>query len=207
MTTLLRIPSVWSQLPASHRRWIILRALLATAASNVVINAVIAWLSVRGQVTVPLWGVPLVETSIFWNVVGTLFLLPLITCLLVTNVLWRDVRLGSLTSVSHLRSAYHWLAVLPPDRLRRGVAFGAIAVATLAPILTVAPVVLGFPELTRGQFVVCQAAFAVAIGAVVTPVIALYAMADPADCREYPQPGASTRRIEFNPDADDERAR
>jgi hypothetical protein len=176
----LRIGFVWSQLPASHRRWIILRALLATAVLNVVVNAVIAWLSVRSQPTVSLWGLPLVETSIFWNVVGTLFLLPLITCLLVTSVLWRDVRLGSLISVSHLRSTHHWLAVLPPDRLLRGVAFGAIAVAMLAPIVTLVLIASGSPELTREQFVVCQTAFAVAIGAIVTPVIALYAMADPA---------------------------
>lgn len=175
---ILRILSVWSQLPISHRRWILLRALLLTAVSNVVINAVIAWLSVRGQDMVPLWGLPLVETTIFWNVVGTLFLLPLITCLLITNALWRDVRLGSLTSVSYLRRAHPWLAVMPPDRLRRGVAFGTIAVVTLAPTLTLALVVSGFPELTRGQFVVCQAAFAVVIGAVFTPVIALYGMAD-----------------------------
>lgn len=176
----MRTPLVWNRLPATHRRWIILRALLVTAVSNGLINVVIAWLSVRGQETVPLWGVPLVETSTFGNVVGTLFLLPLITCLLITGVLWREVKLGSLPSVSHLRSAYPWLAALPPDRLPRGVAFGAVAVATLAPILTLALIVSGFPELTRGQFVVCQTAFAVAIGAIVTPVIALYAMADPA---------------------------
>jgi hypothetical protein len=178
--TALRTASVWSQLPASHRRWIILRALLATAVSNVVVNAVISWISVRGELTVSLWGLPVVETSIFWNVVGTLFLLPLITCLLVTNAIWREVRLGSLTSVSHLRAVHHWLAVLPPDRLLRSVAFGAIAVATLAPIVTLALIVSGAPELTKEQFVVCQTAFAVVIGAIVTPVIALYAMADPA---------------------------
>jgi hypothetical protein len=177
----LRIASVWSQLQKSHRRWIIINALIATAAINVVVNAAIAWLSIRGQETVPLWGIPLVETSTVWNVVGTLFLLPLITCLLVTTTVRRDVRLGSLTSLSRLRPAYGWLAALPPTRLRRGVAFGAIAVASLAPPLVLALVVSGFPELTRGQFVAYQALFATALGVVVTPTIALYAMADPAD--------------------------
>jgi hypothetical protein len=170
---------VWRQLPASHRRWIVVNALLATAAINVIVNAVIAWLSVRGQETVELWGAPLVETSAFWNVVGTLFLLPLITCVLTTTVVRRDVRQGSLSSLSQLRSVRPWLAALPPARLRRGVVIGALAVAALAPPLILALVASGFSELTREQFVVCQTAFAVVLGAAVTPVIALYAMADP----------------------------
>ncbi len=169
---------MWSQLPTSHRRWIVLRALFATAAFNLVVTGAIAWLSVRGQETVPLWGVPLVETSTFWNVVGTLFLLPFITCALTTLAIRRDVRLGSLASVSHLRASYRWLAVLPSAHLHRGLVMGAIAVTTLAPLLILTLVVVDFPELTRDQFVAWQTAFAVALGALVTPVIALYAMAD-----------------------------
>lgn len=172
---------VWGQLPAPHRRWVVVKALLATAAINVGVNATIAWLSVRGQEVVPLWGVPLAETSIFWNVVGTLFLLPLITCVLTTTAVRRDVRLGSLTSLDRLRSEHRWLTALPSARLPRGVVFGAVAVVALAPPLTLALVVSGFAELTRGQFVAWQTTFAVALGAALTPVIALYAMADPPD--------------------------
>ena len=179
---------MWSQLPTSHRRWIILRAILATAMFNMIVTAAIAWFSVRGQETVPLWGLPLVETSTFWNVVGTLFLLPLITCALTTLAIRRDVRLGSLTSVSHLRSSHRWLAMLPTARLSRGLVLGAMAVAALAPPLILALVISGFPDLTREQFVACQTAFAVTIGAVVTPFIALYAMADPAGLHTNPQP-------------------
>lgn len=172
---------MWGQLPAPHRRWVVVKALLATAAINVVVNATIAWLSVRGQEAVPFWGVPLVETSIFWDVVGTLFLLPAITCVLTTTAVRRDVRLGSLASLDRLRSAHPWLAALPSARLSRGVVFGAVAVVALAPPLTLALAASGFPELTRGEFVAWQIAFAVALGMLVTPLIALYAMADPPD--------------------------
>jgi len=171
--------SVWRELPSSHRRWIVVNALVATAAINVVVNATIAWLSVRGQEAVPMWGVPLAETSILWNVVGTLFLLPLITCVLTTTVVGRDVRRGSLASLSRLRSTQRWLAGLPATRMRRGVAFGVLALIALAPPLVLALVAAGLSELTRGEFVVCQTVFAVAIGAIVTPIIALYAMANP----------------------------
>jgi hypothetical protein len=172
---------MWGQLPAPHRRWVVGKALLATAAINVGVNATIAWLSVRGQETVQLWGVPLMETSIFWNVVGTLFLLPAITCVLTTTAVRRDVRLGSLASLDWLRSAHRWLGALPAARLSRGIVFGAVAVVALAPPLTLVLAASGSPELTRGEFVAWQTAFAVALGAVVTPVIALYAMADPPD--------------------------
>ncbi|HEX6687844.1 MAG TPA: hypothetical protein VF085_04175 [Solirubrobacterales bacterium] len=175
----MRIASVWGQLSESHRRWIVLRALLAAAAINVVINAAMAWLSVHGQDGVPLWGAPMAETTIIWNVVSTLFLLPLITCVLVTRVVRQEVRQGSLTSLSRLRSAHGWLAALPSTPWRRGVAFGAIAVVVLAPPLTLALAASGFPELTGGQFIACQAAFTAVLGAIVTPVIALYAMVDP----------------------------
>ncbi len=171
---------MWGQLPGAHRRWIVVRAIFVTAAINVVVNAAFAWLSVQGQDGVPLWGAPLAETTMFGNVVGTLFLLPLVTCVLVTPAVRRDVRLGSLTSLSWLRSSYRWLTALPPAPLRRGVAFGAITLAALAPPLTLVLVASGFPELTGGQFVACQAAFTAVLGAVVTPVIALYAMADPS---------------------------
>jgi hypothetical protein len=177
----LLIASVWRQLPASHRRWIVVKALAVTAVINLLVNAAIAWLGVQSQETVPLWGVPLAETSTVWNVVGTLFLLPLITCVLVTAAVRRDVRLGSLASLSRLRAIYGWLAVLPPARFRRGVAFGAIAVGLLAPPLILILVASGFPELTKGQFVAYQAIFATLVGALVTPVIALYAMADPVE--------------------------
>jgi hypothetical protein len=181
MPTRLQIASVWRQLPVQNRRWLILKALIATAAINVVVNAAITWLSVGGEDAVPLWGVPLVEPSTFWTMVGTLFLLPLVTCVLTTIAVHRDVRLGSLASLNGFRPANGWLAGLPSARLRRGVVFGAVVVGVLAPPLTLILVVSGFPELTVGQFVACQVAFAVALGAAVTPIIALRAMIDPPD--------------------------
>jgi hypothetical protein len=170
--------SLWRELPAANRRWLITRALIATAAINVVVNAAIAWLSVAGQGSVSMWGAPLVETNIFWNVVGTLFLLPLITCMLTTTAIRADIRSGSLPPLTGLRSTHAWLASLPSARWRRGVAIGALAVAALAPPLVLALVAVGPGELDEGQFVLRQTVFAVLLGVVVTPPIAVLAMAD-----------------------------
>lgn len=173
------IGSVWQELPAANRRWLITRALAATVAINVVVNAAIAWLSVAGQGSVSMWGVPLVETSIFWNIVGTLFLLPLITCVLTTTAIRADIRSGSLPPLTGLRSAPNWLASLPFPRWRRGAVVGALAVIALAPPLVLVLVASGLGDLDEGQFVLCQTCFAVLLGVMVTPPIALCAMADP----------------------------
>jgi hypothetical protein len=148
-------------------------------AINVVLNAAIAWLSVAGQGSVSMWGAPLVETSIFWNVVGTLFLLPSITCLLTTTAIRADIRSGSLPPLTGLRSAHRWLAALPFPRRRRGAVVGAMAVVVLAPPLVLALLVSGLGDLDEGQFVLWQTVFAVLLGILVTPPIALCAMADP----------------------------
>jgi hypothetical protein len=170
--------SLWRELPAANRRWLITRALIATAAINVVVNAAIAWLSVAGQGSVSMWGAPLVETNIFWNVVGTLCLLPLITCMLTTTAIRADIRSGSLPPLTGLRSTHAWLASLPSARWRRGVAIGALAVAALAPPLVLALVAVGPGELDEGQFVLRQTGKAVLLGVVVSPRVDVVAGGD-----------------------------
>lgn len=167
------------RLPAPNRRWLIVNALLATAVINVIVNAAIAWLGVSGQGAVPFWGTPLVETSIVWNLVGTLFLLPLITCVLATSAIRRDLRRGSLEPLGLPRSTRHRLGALPSTRPARGAVLGAIAVITLAPPLILVLALAGPSELGKEQFIACQTAFAVALGIFVTPLVALCAMADP----------------------------
>jgi len=130
-----------------------------------------------------MWGAPLVETSIFWNVVGTLFLLPSITSVLTTTAIRADIRSGSLSPLTGLRATHRWLAALPLPRWRRGAVVGALAVIVLAPPLVLALVALGAGDLDEGQFVLYQTVFAVLLGIVVTPPIAVCAMADPDTAR------------------------
>jgi hypothetical protein len=169
----------WRRLPAPNRRWIVVNAIVVTAAINLIVNAILTSLAVEGRDAVPIWGVPLAEPSVFGSAIGTFFFLPLIACLLGTAAIRRDLRAGSLESLVGLRFAHRWLAALPDARLKRGMAFGAISVALLAPLLALALFVADPAELTAGQFVAWQTTFAVALGAIATPAIALYAMAEP----------------------------
>lgn len=168
----------WSELPAANRRWLVVNALGVTAAINVVLNAAIDLLSVANRDTIPMWGPPLVEPSVFWTLIGTLFLLPLFTSALSTAAIRRDIQRGTLSRLDGLTSTHPRLAALPVGRWRRGAAIGGIAVAVLAPPLVLLLVLLGSPDLSSGQFVTYQVAFAVLLGMIVTPPIALAAMAE-----------------------------
>ncbi|HEU4945491.1 MAG TPA: hypothetical protein VFT10_10060 [Solirubrobacterales bacterium] len=173
---------MWGQLPASNRRWIVVNALIVTAAVNLILNAALASLSVSDFDSVPIWGAPFAkEPSLFGSALGSLFLLPLITCLIVTGLIRRDVRLDSLRPLPDLRSAHRWLTVLPATRFRRGVALGALVLLALAPLLALVLFLLDPAALSQGQFVVCQTTLTVVLGAIVTPAIAVAAMADPAE--------------------------
>jgi hypothetical protein len=167
----------WRQLPAPNRRWLVVNAVLVTAVINVVVNYLIAEGAVAGRDSIPMWGVPLVEPSVFWDLIGTLFLLPLITSALTTAAIRRDIRRGTLEQVAPLPGAHPRLAA--PGRWRRGAAFGGLAVVALTPGLLILLAALGFPELSKSQFVAWHTGFAVVLGVLVTPPLAVLAMADP----------------------------
>jgi Phosphotransferase enzyme family len=163
-----------------HRRWILVNAVIVTAGINLVINAGIARLSVIGADTVPVWSVPLLGgPSILTDTVATLFTLPLITCLLSTTAVWQELRSGRLTPIGGSGLVGSLLGRLPARRLRRGLVFGACSTVLLAPPAAIVIVSLNIGGLSVGAFVVFKVAFAVGLGALVTPLIALRAMADP----------------------------
>ena len=165
----------WAEIPRENRRWLIVNAIFVTALINLIVN----WLIARGAVvdrdTVPFWGPPLVEPSVFWDLIGTLFLLPFITGGLTTAAIRRDLRRGALPRLGRGygggRSGSGW---------RRGAEFGVVAVVSVTPPLILSFAVLGFPEISDSTFVAWHTAFAIALGVVVTPLLATLAMAEPA---------------------------
>ena len=171
----------WPDLPIGHRRWILYNAILVTALMNLVLNGAITWLMVRGQHRVPLWTVPLPgQPNIITDTIGTFFMLPLITCLLITTAIRHEMRAGRLPPLSGTPRPESLLARLPAGRLRRGTALGGLCVMVLSPVMAL--VLIGFDSggLTTPGFVLYKAVLGVALGAIVTPVIALCAMADTA---------------------------
>lgn len=166
----------WHGLLGPHRRWIVVNAVLVTAVVNLALNSAIAWLSVSGRRTVPLWSVPLVGgPSTLTDTIGTLFVLPMTTSLLCTTSVWHELRSRRLTP---LRGSDLWCAIarLPARRLRQGLVLGTLSVLLLGPPLVLLMYALGVGELSSQAFMVYKVSFAVGLGALVTPLIAARAM-------------------------------
>lgn len=167
---------LWEELTPGQRRWIIQNALIVTAVINVVLNAGIAWASAGGERAVPLWSIPLVDPpSTVTDTVGTLFILPVVTALLCTRAVWRDRRAGRLPQLARRARI---AAVAPAGPLRRGLALGATCAVIFGPPAIAVLAAVDLSGLSRVQFATYKSGIAVALGAVVTPVIALWAMTD-----------------------------
>ena len=85
-------------LTPAHKRFLIRDALLIAAVVNGVLSALIAWLVTVGEDEVPNSAVPLIEgPSVVVDTVGTFFVLPFLTTLAITTVIWKEMREGHLT--------------------------------------------------------------------------------------------------------------
>lgn len=185
------IARAWRELPQAHRRWVFINALAVTAVINLVMNGGIAWLSAHGITTVPLRpGHGLMRPNVLTDTIGTFVLLPYITSLLCTTAIWQQRRRGLLPSAPNAGWAR------PSTRSRRGLLLAACTLPLLAVLIGVL-VAVAPDGLDRTQFALYKAALGVALGALVTPVIAIWALTDamPVDVTTEMEPrGASAKR-------------
>ena len=155
-----------------HRRYLVIEQGVGAAVIDFLLNGIIAWAVFRGHEIVPLWGQP----SIAGDTLGTTFLLPLLTCLIVTPLARGHVRGGKLSALGWTPTSHPVLRWLPAGTFARAVVLGLICTLAFAPI---ALSVLGttLTAMMFWRFVAFKACFAAGLGAIVTPIIALWAIA------------------------------
>src|SRR5262245_56323764 len=78
------------ELSARHQRFLWLEQGVIPCVFNFALNAAIAWALFRSLPAVPLWG----QSSVGGDLLATAFLLPFLTCLIVSALVARDVRAG-----------------------------------------------------------------------------------------------------------------
>jgi hypothetical protein len=161
-------------LSEKHRGWLIREQLIAPAAINFALNAGIAWLLFRGRGVVPLWG----EAGIAVDALATLFLLPFCTCLIVTPLVRRAVRVGKVPPLDAAIGLPQVIERLPRALLARAAALG------LGGVVAGAPVVLGAVAFAGGELavptlVLSKGVYTGALAALIGPMIALRALAEP----------------------------
>ncbi len=163
----------------AHRRYLILEQGIGAVIVNLFTNATAAWLLFRSLEVVPLWG----PRSIAGDTVATTFLLPFITCLIVTWLAHRAVDGGRFPPPEWRRASHPALGRLPRSTYLRGLLLGFVCMIVVAPVSIWALQVLEVVELSFWRFVLFKALFAGALAAPVTPIIAWCALGDTGQAR------------------------
>ena len=166
---------VWTSIPTANRRWIVVNALAVSAVINVAINLTIAWAGTRGAHVVALWAPPGRPSTIF-DTLCTTFMLPLFTALTCTPGVLRDRRARRIETLPLESDVGRLLGRLPRPLLPRALWLASVTAAVVGPVALVALVVSGVGDLSVSSFLVFKVAYAVALGAIVTPVVAAAAM-------------------------------
>jgi hypothetical protein len=160
------------ELSPAQRGYLLIGNVMVPGVINVVINGAIGWAMFRDASSVPLLG----SQGILGDTLATCFFLPAITCLIVTPIVRGHVRKGS---AEPLRGALPgWLGAFRRPLLPRALAFGAAGVALAGGLAFAGLSAFGVDALGFAPFLGFKAAFAGVLGALVTPLIALAALAD-----------------------------
>ena len=161
----------------AHRRFLVRDAFIVAAVVNALLNALFAWLITLGEDEVPLTAVPLVGgPSVVVDSVATCFVLPFLTTLAITTIVWKEMRAGHLTRLPHPPGSF--AARLPATRLRRATRIGLLCLLAFGPIAAAVLLVLDYGDISIGEFVIYKAIFGVVLGSIVTPPIAMAAFGD-----------------------------
>jgi hypothetical protein len=176
--------SVRGALTPHHRRFLLLHAFLVAAVVNAALSALIAWLFTFSEDEIPLWAVPLIGgPSVGVDTIATFFVLPFLTTLVITTVVWKEMEHERLPPMDLPRGSR--LEKLPDTRLRRAAWIGLICMLIFGPLSAVVLSALDFGDISVGDFVLYKAIFGVVLGAIVTPPIAIVAMSDPPEVRAH----------------------
>jgi len=144
------------------------------AVINFVLCGGIGWLLFRGMADVPLWG----QQSVAGDTLATAFLLPFLTCLIVTPTVRRDVLKGQVAGFP-TSSPYHALGQWVPRRsLLRGVTAGVLCVVIVVPATVLVLGEFAAAGMRFAPFLAFKATFGALLGATVTPFLALLAICD-----------------------------
>lgn len=160
------------QLSTAQRGYLVVGQSIVPAIINLVLNGAIGFAMFRNVAELPLFGDP----SIVVDTLATCFFLPAITCLIVTPIVRGQVRKGVAQPLSGALPG--WLAPFHLSLVPRAFALGLAIAALAGGMAVLALLALGVDALAFTPFLFCKAVFAGLLGGLVTPLIALLALAD-----------------------------
>lgn len=159
-----------------QRRFLLVEQGIGSMIVNFPLNALIAWAMFRKLDVVPLWGDP----SIGGDTIGTSFFLPLFTALIGTRLTRGALRSGHVAPLGWTRATHPMLRLLPRNTFLRGALLGLACALTIGPLSARFFGVVGLAPLGLWSFVLLKATYAALLGLFVTPLLALWVIAEPA---------------------------
>jgi len=156
----------------AHRRFLLIDQCAIPAFINLVANGLISWLLNRSTTAIPIWGSP----SVSIDLLLTGFLLPFLICVITSRQIKGRVRQGTLEPIPQGR-----LPIL--QWFRRPAWVRGLMLAVSGVFLAAMPVVIAL-TLAQGQafptlaFVGFKALWSMMLAAVVSPIIAWWALAN-----------------------------
>jgi sterol desaturase/sphingolipid hydroxylase (fatty acid hydroxylase superfamily) len=154
-----------------HRRFLLIEQGIVPMGINLVLNGLIAWALFRSATAVPLWG----ESSIGVDLMVTAFLLPFLTCVIVSALVARQVDSGKVPRLP--RDQFPHSRWFRRSSYARGLFLG-VAGVLFAAIPVVWALDLGQAQpFSVPSFVAFKAVWAAMLALVVTPFVGWWALA------------------------------
>jgi hypothetical protein len=165
-------------LTPEQTRYLVIGHCLVAFAINFVLNGALGWATFGGVDPVPVWAV---ESSAGPDLVGTCLFLPAITCLIVTGIVRRHTRNGTVPRLETTAAVPAWLRIFRRGLPTRALLFGAAGLALVGGPLAGGLLSLGPDAFALTPFLWTKAIFSGALGATVQPLIGIVALADPIE--------------------------
>jgi hypothetical protein len=155
-----------------HRRFLLIEQGAIPTVFNFVLNGIIAWALFRSAAVVPLWG----ESSVGVDLLATAFMLPFLTCLIVSALVGRQVSSGKvppLPSDQFPHSGWYQRSASMRGLFlaAAGVVFGALPLVWVLSLGQAQPIPMT-------SFVAFKAVWAALLALLVTPIVGWWALAN-----------------------------
>ena len=163
-------------LSPGQRQYLLVGQCIVPFAINFALNGALGLLMFGGVDPVPTWGI---ESSAGPDLIGTCFFLPAISCLIVTPLVRRHVRAGTVEAApAQPGELPSWLRPFRRPLIARCLVFGLGGLALVGSLVAVGLLSLGPTQFGLTPFLWFKASFSAVLGGAVTPIIGLVALTE-----------------------------
>jgi hypothetical protein len=160
----------------TQRSFLLTEQLIGAALFNLVLYALIGWLSFGPSpgALVSVWGDP----GMAIDLCATSFVLPFVTSMIWSSLVRRTVRRASLLTLGWSPADHPALRWLPTSLLARSLVLALLSAVAVIPAILLTLQLVDAQHVSLLSFVLSKALLSAVLSAVVTPVAAVYVMAE-----------------------------